>query len=58
MGVEFGGVRAQKLAETGPANLKRASKAGVVMLMKTMAFDSDYANGTTIYSSHAYKALP
>jgi hypothetical protein len=55
---EFGGVRAQKLAETGPAKLKRASKAGVVMLMKTMAFDSDYANGTTVYSSHAYKALP
>jgi hypothetical protein len=54
MGFAFGGVRAQKLAETGPANLKRASKAGVVMLMETMAFDSDYANGTTIYSSHAY----
>ena len=35
-----------------------ASKAGVLMVMKTMAFDSNYANGTTINSSHGYKALP
>jgi hypothetical protein len=32
-----------------------ASKAGVLMLMKTMAFDSNYSNGTTIYSSHGIK---
>ena len=57
MGFEFGGVRAQKLAETGPANLKRASKAGVVMLMKTMAFNSNHVTGMTIYTSHGYKAL-
>lgn len=31
-----------------------ASKAGVVMLMKTMAFDSDYVTGTT---SHTIRLL-
>jgi NAD(P)-dependent dehydrogenase (short-subunit alcohol dehydrogenase family) len=35
-----------------------ASKAEVVMLMKTIAFDLDYTNGTTIYTSHGHKALP